>query len=302
MNLFLQAAYLSSASSLIYIALLYRSHPFRRLPVPSVLSTFAVGMLAVIPVAVVFRLLPGVTSDSLLGVTLVAPVVEESVKLALFAATIWRVGYPRLIEPLDYAIYFGILGIGFGIYEDFWYIFGNTYPSWISGDHGHFLEVFRWMVYARSFPGHVLFDTMAGFLIGWGMCLTRGKGRWAWWVGACATAVVSHGLFNLAAGQQGTLLLWSVVVSYVGIILALRRRAIAVSPFAALSAYIEGKRPSWEFGITPVETLFAEGFAWPGKPKRSLLAFYPVTLSLIVLFPVLLSCVYFLHRLLLIGL
>jgi len=49
MKLFLQSAYLSSAISLIYIALLYRSHPFRRLPIVSILATFTVGMLAVVP-------------------------------------------------------------------------------------------------------------------------------------------------------------------------------------------------------------------------------------------------------------
>jgi len=296
MRLFLQSAYLSSAMSLIYIALLYRSHPFRRLPIVSIFSTFTVGMLAVVPVVLFYRFIPGLNPDGVLGAILVAPLVEESVKLLLFAATVRRLGYPSLIEPLDYAIYFGILGLGFGVYEDFWYIFGTTYPSWTAGDYSHFLEVFRWMAYARSFPGHVLFNAMAGFLIGWGLCQAEGKARWGWFAGAFVMAAVSHGLFNLAASQRGTLLLWSLVVSYLGIFLMLRRRVLAVSPFAALRELIRAKRSSWGFRISPVEALFAEGFSWPGKTKRSYLAFYPLTLSLVVLFPVLVSCVYFMQK------
>lgn len=301
MRLFLQSAYLSSAVSLVYIALLYRSHPFRRLPIATILPTFAVGMLAVVPVLLVYRFIPGLNPDGLLGAVLMAPLVEESVKFLLFAATARRLGYPSLIEPLDYAIFFGILGAGFGIYEDFWYIFGTTYPSWISGDHSHFIEVFHWMTYARSFPGHVLFNAIAGFLIGWGVCQAGGKARWGWFAGGFVVAFSSHSLFNLAASQRGTLLLWSLVVLYLGIFLTLRRYVLTVSPFAALREIIRSKQSSWEFKISPVDVLFTEGFTWPGKVKRTLLAFYPLTLSLIVLFPVLVSCVYFMHRLLSIG-
>lgn len=301
MRLFIQAAYLSSALSVVYIALLYRSNPFRRLPIASILTTFVVGMLSVVPVVLFYRLIPGLNPDGLVGAVLVAPVVEEAIKYGLFMFTVARLRYPSLVEPLDYAIYFGILGVGFGIYEDFWYIFGTTFPSWVSGDYSHFIEVFRWMAYARSFPGHVLFNAMAGFLIGWGLCRVNGKARWVWLAGAFLTATVSHSLFNLIAVQQSTLLLWSLVISYLGVFLMLRRHVLAVSPFAAVREFIEGKRSCWKFSISPVEALFADGFAWPGKTKRSYFAFYPLTLSLVILFPVLVSCVYFIHRLLSIG-
>ena len=301
MKLFLQSAYLSSAIAVVYIALLYRSHPYRRLPVPAILSSFAVGMLTVIPVLVFYRVVPGLDSGALARVVLVAPVVEEFAKLAIFLGTVGRMRYPSLIDPMDYAIYFGVLGVGFAIYEDFWYIFGYSYTSWTSGDYGHFLEVFRWMVYARSFPGHVLFGALSGFVIGWALCQVERNARWRWLFGAFLVAVVSHALFNLAASQRGTLLLWSLVLCYVGIFLMLRRRVLAVSPFAALRSYMQGRRPSWEFALSPVETLFAEGFAWPGRARHNFLAFYPVTLSLVVLFPVMVSCVYFLHRLLSMG-
>ncbi|TFH09151.1 MAG: PrsW family intramembrane metalloprotease, partial [Candidatus Atribacteria bacterium] len=245
MRLFLQSAYLSSALSLLYIALLYRSHPHRRLPLVSVLTTFVVGMLTVAPVILLYRLIPGLSSDGPLGSLVIGPVIEESAKLLVFAITVRRLGYPSLIEPLDYAIFFGILGLGFGVYEDFWYIFGTTYPSWIAGNQSHFLEVFRWMAYARSFPGHILFNALAGFLLGWGVCQSRVKGRWRWFGGAFAVAVGTHSLFNLAASQRGTLLLWSLVVLYLGAFLMLRRRALESSVFAVLQELIAGRDIPW---------------------------------------------------------
>ncbi len=301
MQLFLRSAYLSSLLSLVYIALLYRSHPFRRLPLVSIFTTFTVGMLAVVPVFLIYRLAPGLPRDGLLGAVLVAPLVEESVKLSLFAVTAWRLGYPSLIEPLDYAIYFGVLGVGFAVYEDFWYIFGHSYPSWIEGDVSRFLEVFRLMAYARSFPGHVLFNAISGFFIGWAICQREMTRRSIWLAGAFVSAVTTHSLFNLAASQRGTLLLWSLAVAFVGVFLALRRRAIEQSPFAAIHQLIHGERHDWGFTISPVETLFAEGFAWPGRGKRSVFPYYPVILSLVVLFPVLVSFVYLAQRLMSLG-
>jgi len=301
MQLFLQSAYLSSVLSLVYIALLYRSHPYRKLPLASILTTFTVGMLSVVPVYLINRLVPGLHGNGLLGAVLTAPLIEESVKLSLFAVTAWRLGYPSLIEPLDYAIYFGVLGVGFAVYEDFWYIFGNSYPSWVEGDTSRFLEVFRLMAYARSFPGHVLFDAISGFFIGWAVCQRTKRVRWIWFAGAFLSAVGTHSLFNLVASQRGTLLLWSLVAGLVGIFLALRRRALDCSPFVAIREFVQGERLDWEYAISPVDTLFAEGFAWPGKSRRNVFPFYPVILSLIVLFPVLVSCVYLLQRLLSIG-
>jgi len=304
MKLFVESAYLSSLLSAIYIALLYRSHRYRRPPIAPLLVAFTMGMLAVIPVVLIYRLVPGLHPDGMLGAVAIAPWLEEAVKLLLFLTMARRLGYPTLIEPLDYAILFGVLGVGFSVYEDFWYIFGGSYPSWISGDVGRFSEVFRWLIYARSFPGHLLFDAVAGFLIGWGMCgeseRARANRRWSI-VGAFAVAVAMHTGFNLAAHARGTLLLWSVVVLYVGLFLAFRRRALERSPFAALQALLAGDATSWGFPVSPVQVLFAEGFDWPGRVKSRILPFYPLTLSLVVLFPVLVSCVYLLHRLLSMG-
>jgi len=301
MKLFLESAYLSSLLSVIYITLLYRSHRYRRPSVAPLLVAFAVGMLAVIPAMIVYRFLPGLHFEGLLGAVVVAPLVEEGVKLTLLVLIARRLGYPTLVEPLDYAILFGVLGVGFAVYEDFWYIFGSSYPSWIAGDSGHFSEVFRWLAYARSFPGHILFDAVAGFVVGWGMCGRTRADRWTGVAGAFLVAVAMHACFNLAARAHGTLLLWSVVVLYVGVFLTLRRHALERSPFAALQTFLSGESPSWTYSLSPVKVLLAEGFVWPGKVKSTVLPFFPLAMSLAILFPVLVSFVYLLHRLLSIG-
>lgn len=298
MNLFLRSVYLSSAMALVYIVLLYLSHPHRRVRSAPMLISFGLGMLAVIPVILIERLIPGFAATETWSSVVAAPLVEEGVKLCIFLLTIWRLGYPTLIEPIDYAILFAVLGVGFGVYEDFWYVFHRSYPSWISGEIGRFNEVFRWMAYARSFPGHLMFNALAGFLLGWASRAkdTRTRGRWI--LAAFATAVLAHSLFNATASLSGTIPLWTLMVAYLGIFLALRRQSLSQSPFRSLERLVEGGTDPWQHQQTPVEILFAEGYGWPGRPKRGFLQFFPLTLSLIILFPVLVSGMYFVHRLL----
>lgn len=296
MQLFLQSAYLSSLLSVIYIALLYRSHPFHRLPMVPVLMTFIVGMISVIPVLLLYRAIPPLRVHGLLGTVLIAPFVEELIKLAAFAVTARRLGYPTLVDSLDYAVLFGVLGVGFAVYEDFWYIFGSSYSSWIAGDPDRFYEVFRWITLARSFPGHILFNAIAGLVIGETVCRRGGWCTVRGTVSALMVAFSMHALFNLVARQQSALLLWSLVILFMGIFLALRRRAVEGSPFLAVQRMITDGREEWRHSLSPVEVLFAEGFAWPGVSQTRYLAFYPLLLSLVVLFPLLLSCVYLLHR------
>jgi len=258
---------------------------------------FGLGMFSVVPVVLIGRLLPGLGASGAWSSVVAAPLLEEGVKLAIFLLTIARLGYPALIEPIDFAILLGVLGVGFGVYEDFWYIFHRSYPSWISGEIGRFNEVFRWIAYARSFPGHLMFDALAGFMLGWGWRAGKAR-RWLWTLAAFATAVLAHSLFNAIALLTGTIPLLTLMVAYLGIFLALRRQSLRNSPFCDVEKWVEGSSSSWHHERTPVEILFAEGYGWPGKSRRGFLQFFPLTMSLIILFPVLVSGVYFAHRLL----
>ncbi|MFC2077740.1 PrsW family glutamic-type intramembrane protease [Candidatus Bipolaricaulota bacterium] len=301
MSLFLQSTYLSAALSLVYIYLLYRSHPFRRIPSGPTLLAFAVGMVAVVPVVAFRRVVPLGPIESSVWILILAAAIEEGAKLLVALATIWRYRFPNVVEPLDFAIYFGVLGVGFGIYEDFWYIFSATYTSWIAGDIGRFNEVFRGIALARAFPGHILFNGIAGFLLGYAF-FANGARRRGWILGGLSLAILLHVGFNWIATVGETPLLITYIVLLVGVFLGLRRREMGRSPFAALIRYTERGESGWRFDRAPIAYLFADGFDWPGKRRGGFFQFYPVAFSLCVLFPLLLIGVYFVNRaLLLIG-
>ena len=295
MNLFVQAIYLASGLSLAYIFLLYRSNPLRRLPASRVTISFVVGMIAVIPVILIKHILPLPEGSTFFTSFVSAGTIEEGVKFALMALTIWRFSFPDLAEPLDFAIYFGILGVGFGIYEDFSYLFSGTYSVWETGDIGQFHRALQVLVIARAFPGHILFDTLAGFLVGHARFLTDRRTRGLWIVGAFILAVTLHGSFNMIAIHGGTILLLTYVVLLVGVFLQLRRRAIERSPFRATIAYVKGEIHDWHYPYPPADYLFADGFFWPGVPRGGMYELFPLTLSLVILYPLLVSVVYLLE-------
>ena len=296
MNLFVQAIYLASGLSLAYIFLLYRSNPLRRLPASRVTISFVVGMLAVIPVILIKHLASLPEGSSLFASFVSAGTIEEGVKFALIALMIWRFSFPDLAEPLDLAIYFGILGVGFGIYEDFSYLFSGTYSVWEAGNIGQFHRALRVLVMARAFPGHILFDALAGFLLGHARFRADKRTRGWWIVGAFILAVALHGSFNMIAVHGGTIPLLTYVSVLFGVFLQLRRRALESSPFRATIAYVKGEAHEWKYPHPPAEYLFAEGFSWPGKPQQGMYELFPLAMSLVILYPLLVASVYLLER------
>ena len=298
MSLFLRSVYISSGLSLLYVGLLYRSNPLRRLSGVTVTLSFAVGMGAVIPVVLFRRLLPLESVDTLFSAYVSAGLVEEGAKFLVLTATIWWLRFPDLAEPLDVAVYLGIVGAGFGIYEDFWYIFSESYDVWIAGDVGRFREVFSAIVLARSFPGHVLFGGIAGYLVGRARFVQTWRARLVWFAGGFVMAVVLHGSFNLIAGAGGTVALLSYCVLLVGVFVHLRRKALEHSPFRVLVRLITEGEGEWPYSRSYVDYLFAEGFSWPAESKGGMFQAFPLTLSLLILYPLLVIAVYLVNRLL----
>ncbi len=301
MNLFVQTVYLAAGLSLAYIFLLYRSNPLRRLPGTTVTVVFTVGMLAVLPVAVLHRFLPLGARPGPFSAFVSAGLVEEGIKFAVMALSIWRLRFPDLAEPLDFAIYFGVLGVGFGVYEDFSYLFGGVYPAWSTGNAAaarHTLDV---LLLARSFPGHILFDSLAGFLVGTARFLPRPRARAPWLVGAFLLAVALHGGFDLIATAGGDILLLTYIAVLVGAFLRLRGWALERSPFRAVIARVREEKGDWPYPRPVIDYLFAEGFSWPSKPKSGMFQVFPLALSLFVLYPLLVAAVYLVERAILWG-
>jgi hypothetical protein len=302
MSLFLKSIYLASGLSLVYIYLLYQSHPWRRLSATTVTLTFIVGMLAVVPVGLLRVVLPFACDATAFSAYVSAGLVEEAVKFTAMGLTVWRYGFPDVAEPLDYAIFFGILGVGFGMYEDFWYIFGGSYNLWLEGDLGRYGEVFHAMVLSRAFPGHILFNGLAGFLIGHARLSRRGKDRLLGVMGAFLLAVAAHGTFNLIAVLGGYIPLLAYIVLLTGLFVYARQLSLSFSPFRELIVQIRGKESHpWLFSRPAVDYLFAEGFSWPQEGRGGLFQVFPLILSLFILYPVLFGVVYLIHRLVVWG-
>jgi len=304
MSLLLQSIYLSAGLSLLYIFVLYRSHPHRRLPAVPTVIAFAVGMAAVVVVAAAERAFPIPPIESSTAALLAAAAIEEGAKLLLAGVTVLRFRFPNIAEPLDVAILLGVIGVGFGVYEDFAYIFGASYPSWLAGDVARFNEVFRGITLARAFPGHILFNGIAGFLLGRAVFATDWRRKAAWILGGLALATALHVGFNELALLKAPILLIAYLVFLVGVFIALRRGAVRRSPFSTLIRRLEADPPdegSWPFERPALDYLLAEGFPWPGRPRGGLFQFYPVILSLCVLFPLLLISFYVATRLVTLG-
>ena len=297
MSLFLRSIYLASGVSVLYIFFLYRSNPFRRLPGPTVTLAFALGMAAVIPVVLFRQLVPLESAAASFSAYVRAGLIEEGIKFLVMFGTIWRFGFPDLAEPIDLVIYFGVLGAGFGVYEDFWYIFSGSYDAWTAGDIGRFREVFSAIVLARSFPGHILFSSIAGYLVGHARFLREWRAQLSWLLGGFFLAVFLHGTFNLIASVGGTIPLLTYIVLLVGLFFYLRRVTLERSPFRALVQLILEGKGQWPYPRSPLVYLFAEGFFWPGENRGGMYQVFPFVLSLLVLYPFLVVVVYLVTRL-----
>ncbi len=290
----MRSIYFSSAVALGYLFLLYRSNPLRRLPATTVTVCFVVGMLGVIPVEFIRLLVPLPTSGGPVTAFVTAGLVEEGVKFTLMWGLIRRFAFPDLAEPIDVAIYFGALGLGFGVYEDFWYVFSSAYPAWSAGNVAEFHTVFAGMILARALPGHILFDALAGFLIGWAW-FSPGRRRMWWTLAAVVIAVGTHGVYDLVARYGGMIPLITYILFLIGIFIYLRAWALTQSPFRAVIELIAGERTIWPYSRSPVDYLFADGFAWPGKPHGGMFQLFPVVFSLLILYPLLFGVVYLIN-------
>ena len=297
MSLFVQSVYLSAGLSLLYVFVLYRSNPFRRLPSITVTLVFVLGMLAVILVDVINGLVPLPQSTGAFSSHIGTGLLEEGVKFLLMIATIWRFRFSDVAEPMDIAIYFGILGVGFGVYEDFRYIFHGSYPLWTAGEIDRLQEALHSIALARAFPGHVLFDGLAGYLIGKARFSTGQLLRLVWFCSGFVLAVVLHSLLNVIADVGGETPLLIYIVFLIGLFLVFRQLAIGRSPFRALILMIsENMEQRWDHPWPPIRYLFADGFAWPGKRKKEMFQVFPLALSLVILYPLLVMIVYVVNR------
>jgi RsiW-degrading membrane proteinase PrsW (M82 family) len=179
--------------------------------VPSIVAALLLNALLTAPPATLF----GPRVGQMVGVTLIAPIVEESLKglAVLGILLLWR---HEIDSLLDGIIYGAMVGFGFAMVENVFY-FMSTYAE--GGQQAWELTVFlRAIVFGLN---HALYSSM----IGLGVAVSRLSGRpvvklmapIAGWL----AAVLIHSVHNLSASLGGLALLVTLSNAWGGVLLVL---------------------------------------------------------------------------------
>lgn len=236
--------------------------------------------------------------------------IEELVKSLFFLGLIFPLKYEDFAEIIDGILYFGVLGAGFAVFEDFSYIFQHSYPPWEAGNLARFNQVFHHMILSRAFPGHILFNCLAGYFFSLGKFSNKKSSKVKFILIGFLVAVFSHGTFNLIAkiGDSTNLLIYILVL--ILIIVALRRKVLKGSPFKKLLQKLESPRPPdlkpgkkeidpGDFYYPINKYLKDENAPWGPKPKRNPWRFIPMLIILIPLYPLVFLLIFYMNKFLL---
>ncbi|MBS3740407.1 PrsW family intramembrane metalloprotease, partial [Candidatus Bipolaricaulota bacterium] len=233
MALFFRSIYLGWFLSLIYAGVLYFSDSYKRESLINVGIAFTGGVLAIILISTLHAGVPGF-SDANFGGTLLsrtysafvkAAIPEEIVKLIIFFLIVWKFDFEDFSESFDGMLYMGMIGAGFGAYEDFSYIFAQTLPH-IGEDGGQAARALQFITWQRAFPGHILINSISGYFLGMAKFASGRKKQFTLVAQGLGVAILAHGLFNLAGSGGGTGWLIIYVLALGRIFFFLRRKLL----------------------------------------------------------------------------
>ncbi|MBS3736531.1 MAG: PrsW family intramembrane metalloprotease [Candidatus Bipolaricaulota bacterium] len=312
MALFFRAIYLGWFISLIYAAVLYFSDKYRRESLINVGIAFTGGVAAIVIITTLHAGIPGFSGDGFTGGFLArafdsfvkAAIPEEIAKLLVFFIIVWHFDFEDFSEGLDGMIYMGMIGAGFGAYEDFSYIFSQTLP-YIGEEGGEAGRALQFITWQRAFPGHVLINSVSGYFLGRARFTNGNQKKFELVAWSLIVAILTHGLFNLAGSGGGTGWLIIYVLALGRVFFFLRGKMLEDSPYKAFSelpdeitessfvSYINIIR-DWEFD-RPIDR-YKKLYDRETSPN---LGYLPVVISIVILYPVAIAGVYYLNKLIL---
>lgn len=304
MGLFFRSIYLGWFLSLAYAVILYLSDRYKRESFTNVGIAFTAGVVATVFIGLLHNLFPflqGLGFSGGFGVKVLtsfvrAAIPEELVKLAVFFATAWNFPREDFSEKYDAILYMGLIGAGFGAYEDFSYIFSHTF-SLIGTENAEVGNAFQFITWQRAFPGHILINAVSGYFLGQAK-FTEDPGRkWKFIGASLGVAILAHGMFNLAASGGGTGWLIIYVLALGRIFFYLRSELLQGSPYRLIEEYYRGDNLySWEMMSKWKGGYSIETYTELYKRKESAsMGYLPVFISIAVLYPVTISGVYYLN-------
>ncbi|MFP4589512.1 MAG: PrsW family intramembrane metalloprotease [Candidatus Bipolaricaulota bacterium] len=307
MSLFVRSIYTAAFLSLLYSAALYFSDSYKRESMVNIFLAVGAGVLSVTAVTLLKSAIPWFSdpssSSSLIGDLfnhyIGAGVLEETAKLGLFMLVVWQFDFEDFSEPYDAMVYMGMVGVGFAVYEDFFYIFQYSFPPWEAGDINRYGEVFQFMVLQRAFPGHVLFNTLEGYYIGKAKFATTYRTTLQEFSKGFVIAVLAHGTFNLIGGRLDTGWLIVYVTLLTWAVLGLRSKLLSTSPYRVIRSFRESKGifkkweqlTRWNYPRPP-----AKYIELGRRRTRFTLGLIPLSLALLILYPIMIFCVFYLNQ------
>lgn len=191
----------ASISAVITAYLVYIFDRYERESLIVLWFAIFLGMLSTLLPFVVVKIFPflavrnPVTLGGVIFTSFVsAAAVEELSKFALFLIILYR--WKSINEFYDVMLYFGMIGIGFGIYENFLYIMGNAVKALnLNYTEALVRKVALTTAAVRITPAHFLFNFIAGYFIAHGFYRKK-KG---FFLAGLLLAVVLHGSYNTLA-------------------------------------------------------------------------------------------------------
>lgn len=312
MALFFRSIYLGWFISLVYAGILYLSDSYKRESIIPVGIAFTGGVLSIILINTIHAGVPGFTESLYEGGLLArlyssfiqAAIPEEIVKLIAFLLLVWQFDFEDFSEGMDAMLYMGLIGAGFGAYEDFSYIFSQTLP-YVGKEGSQAAQVFQFITWQRTFPGHVLINGVSGYFLGRARFIQNSRRKVRLIAQALLVAILAHGFFNLAGSGGGTGWLIMYVLGLGRVFFYLRQKILADSPyriFRKLPDEVVETRfisylnlvENWKFehSIERYRQLYTEN-------SNASMGYFPIVISVIVLYPVAISGVYYLNKLIL---
>ena len=312
MSLFFRSIYLGWFLSLVYAGILYLSDKYRKESLINVGVAFTGGVLAIIIITTIHAALPGFSGEGFTGGLLSrvfdsfvkAAIPEEIAKLVVFFFLVWHFDFEDFSEGFDGMLYMGMIGAGFGAYEDFSYIFSQTLPH-IGEDGGQAVQALRFITWQRAFPGHVLINAVSGYFLGRARFTEGRKNKLELTAWSLVVAILAHGMFNLAGSGGGTGWLIIYVLALGRVFFFLRQKMLEDSPYKVFTrlpdeitessfvSYINIIR-NWEFDRSIDE--YKKLYSRETSPN---LGYLPVLISIVILYPVAIAGVYYLNKLIL---
>ncbi|MDX9755138.1 MAG: PrsW family glutamic-type intramembrane protease [bacterium] len=176
----------------------YRKDRLEPEPKMLVLQMFVLGMLVVIPCALLELLYPW---NNLFLLVVGAPVIEEMGKFLVVRYTVYK--DQEFDEPMDGIIYAAAVALGFASLENLMYIVSYYLHAVATVSEGRTWEITFGLSFSRallSVPGHVLFSSMWGFAMGVTKFMPDPTRSRPYVQGGLVLAIVLHGIFNLICG------------------------------------------------------------------------------------------------------